>query len=365
NKRIRFSSSKPSHLTTQLPNSTVESILHIEHDGSSYTAIARQSGLIDIYHEDDSEPIVSLTDNIRLSTDYVVSLNYCCNYLLSCSNRGLIVIYNFRKLICSAIPKGDTQQEPGFFIMINEPIEFCHNFPNEPFKFITGGYNNSLEVYNVAKDHEDHERQQVKLSASPGSVLKICKSIITTKPDFKGAPYKGFSWLKDAVILANYTPEDYTVVTATKFGKLIVYMPKITKMPIDTYQVSNHPILKVYSLSRKACGCSQTILFFDAFNLIGLMDMNTEKIIKRFEVPLIGSISSFEILNIKLNKEWLIFVSSIDKFLRIYQLSNVGGVSGFTLKSIGISKLDSIMPCIRVVDSDDASDLDFGYYEKK
>ncbi len=71
-KKIQLSGPKASYLKTSLPNAIVEQITPFCLDDTNFVAIARQKGLIDIYCEPQTEPIISLTENIRLATDFLL-----------------------------------------------------------------------------------------------------------------------------------------------------------------------------------------------------------------------------------------------------------------------------------------------------
>ncbi|KAH3661988.1 hypothetical protein OGAPHI_006169 [Ogataea philodendri] len=247
----------------------------------------------------------------------------------------------------------DQELEGGFFLLIEDPVEFCCPL-DSPFKFVTGGYNNSLEMYDIRKDYESHLRQTAE-----STFLRVCRSIITTKPVYKTSTPKqngDFLWLKNAVVINEPpTDDDVTVLATTKFGKMLVYKPFLAKVPIQIYQLSTHSVNHIFTLHKSK------ILFMDSFNLIGVFDLAAERIVKRFELPLIGSIAALDCVRIN-SFSFLLVLVSLDKSIRAYRLT----LPNCTMTLINIAKVPSIVPCLKVLDFDDmVHRLDFKYYDSK
>ncbi|KAG7864311.1 hypothetical protein KL919_000339 [Ogataea angusta] len=337
----------PAQYSSLCSAAIIEQITPFKLNDTTYTAIARQGGLIDIYNATSSMPLISLTENLRLGSDFMVALNVVDHFLISCSNRGLVSVYNINKLV------DEPDLEGGFFMLIEDPVEFCRPLDN-PFKFVTGGYNNSLEMYDFRKDYESHQRQTCE-----STFLRICRSIITIKPVFKTAnpkPNGDFPWLKNAVFVRESREDaDLTILATTKFGKMLLYKPYFAKVPIQIFQLSPHSINHIATLNKLK------ILFMDSFNTVGIFDLAAEKVVKQFNVALIGSIASLDCVKIN-DFSFLVIIASLDKNLRLYRLT----LPDCTLALIGISKLSSIVPCLKLIDLDDSvRQLDFRYYDSK
>ncbi|GMF01061.1 unnamed protein product [Ambrosiozyma monospora] len=185
-------------------------------------------------------------------------------------------------------------------IVNGEPLEFCINFQDNPFKLIVGGYSTCMSIYDVTKDYNDFTTQfRVK-----ENVLKVCKWIVSVKPRWKGSRLgDDFIWFKDCVVLndAEFAnngstndndPRDLTVYSVSKFGMLFKFKPGLTKVCVNKCLVSNYSLRSILKLS------DHLLMLVDSFNLMSIYDTLTDEVVKTFSVPLVGPISGVELVRL-------------------------------------------------------------------
>ncbi|GMG39414.1 unnamed protein product [Ambrosiozyma monospora] len=128
---------------SKVSDQIVEAIACVEYNGSKFLAIGRHTGVVEIFNDDQEPdsgsyeghnfvPAAVLHDNIRYETDSIISIQQVNEYLIVASNRGLISIYSIEQIF-----RNDDLS--AFSMIVNgEPLEFCINFHDNPFKLIVG-----------------------------------------------------------------------------------------------------------------------------------------------------------------------------------------------------------------------------------
>lgn len=339
---------KPSPYSSTTDPSMVSTITTFEHDGKGYVVISRVNHVTTLYERDQRgncqfHTLRCLPSLTKSNSDYIVSLRVVGDYLVSCSNRGLLSIQDLSVLNNSETKILNRQ----FFAMLNEPVDFCINLDDDPFRVLIGGYGQSAQIYDLSELYYKVNNPDV---AHPLMNI-IQERMIRVEPVWQGysTVYRDedtdFPWIKDAVVIPEadrISKLDVAVWAVSNFGQLILHHPHFTSVAIDTFQISNYSLRKIFKID------DFHLLLLDSFNLVAVMSIKEEKVIKSFNIPTIGSISAIQFIqNPQAPSTFLLLIGSIDKHLRVFRFD----FRKLSLKLLAIRDVDSIMPSIALLDS--------------
>ncbi|VEU24267.1 DEKNAAC105530 [Brettanomyces naardenensis] len=339
--RIILEELKPSSYSSYSESVLVSAITSFSHNRNGYVALSRATRMTTLYRYDESgwckmytlRCLPSLTTS---SSDYIIYLEVVGNYLISCSNRGLFSVQDL-----DAMYKTDCKVcDKLFFAMVNGPVGFCHNIDNDPFRFMIGGYDHNVEIYDLTSLY-----QKMTHSYKTNPLMNVIRErVVKVDPIWKGFN-DGFSWVQDAVVIPEdkrISGLDLSVWAINKFGQLISYSPQITSVITDKFQISNYPMLKMFVIDKR------NLILLDSFNLIAVVNTELGEVIKQFDIPVIGTISAIEFVPVRKRELFLLIIGSIDGHLRVY-LFNFPELG---LKLLAVKDVGSIIPALRLLDFD-------------
>lgn len=378
----------------------IQKIIVFKFQKKNYMAIARSSGLIQLYedHVDQGTKVTNRQKNYKLfkewknsnnrSNDEIIAIGFINDqYLFSCSSEGKLI---FRDLI------NDDADESYKVYLIEGPVATVQLLviTNDKFKVISAGKNNELKIYEVELSisspnlldsinqdiqilsselrstinltYEPPDGRRLFRRASTGLNLrgampsrqKLCPKFISCsrQEDFiyKASPNDIITnWIISTCYLGEIQPGSTMVACGGQFGNLAIYDIKQGVYPVRTFHLSQFPINNLIPFNN-----NRYLLYSDTVSKIGIIDLQSFEIVNFYDNLKFGPMMNIKfVINNDLKKvsksnhvskfdPIYLISSTIDKRLIMYKLFD----DNTTEVKIDV-QLDIIIPSIEILDN--------------
>lgn len=375
----------------------IQKIIVFKFQKKNYMAIARSSGLIQLY-EDNVEP-GTRQKNYKLFkewknsnnryNDEIIAIGFINDqYLFSCSSEGKLI---FRDLI------NDDADESYKVYLIESPVATVELMviTDDKFRVLSAGKNNELKIYevelsisspnlldsinqdiqilsselrstiNLTYEPPDRRRlirrvsNNLNLRGSFHSRQKLSPKFISCSKQedfiYKASPGDVITnWIISICYLGESEPNSSIVACGSQFGNLSIYDIKKGVYPIRVLHLSQFPINKLIPFNN-----NRYLLYSDTVSKVGIVDLQSFEIVNFYDNlkfgPTMniqfaisnngGKVSKFNRIS-KFDPIYLIS-STIDKRLIIYALHD-DNTTAIKLEA----QLDILIPSVALLDNE-------------